>query len=195
MNQPDGSVTLWLELLKAGDATAAQPLWERYCSRLADLARRRLTGSSLTIADEEDVALAAFDSFCRGVADGRFPRLDDRDDLWQLLVMLTSRKAATHRERERRLKRGGGMTRIEMDADDIPDNGPSPEFATDLEDELRRLIRSLNDATLERVAQLRLAGHSVAAIAEMIGTGARTIERKLQVIRAIWTANGGERPT
>ena len=35
------------------------------------------------LADEEDVALSAFDSFCRGAEQGRFPRLDDRDDLWQ----------------------------------------------------------------------------------------------------------------
>jgi hypothetical protein len=28
--QPDGSVTHWLGALKAGDAAAAQRLWERY---------------------------------------------------------------------------------------------------------------------------------------------------------------------
>ena len=34
-------------------------------------------------ADEEDVALSAFDSLCRGAVEGRFPRLDDRNDLWR----------------------------------------------------------------------------------------------------------------
>ena len=43
-------------------------------------------------ADEEDVALSAFDSFCRGAEQGRFPQLDGRDDLWHLLVVITVRK-------------------------------------------------------------------------------------------------------
>jgi hypothetical protein len=61
------------------------------------------------VADEEDVALSAFDSFCRGAEKGRFPRLQDCDDLWQLLFMITTRKAADLVEHERRQKRGGGL--------------------------------------------------------------------------------------
>ena len=45
------------------------------------------------MADEEDVALSAFKSFVRAVQEDRFLKLDDRDDLWQILVMLTLRKA------------------------------------------------------------------------------------------------------
>ena len=37
----------------------------------------------------EDVVVDAFDSLCRGVQAGRFPNLDDRDDLWQVLMLLT----------------------------------------------------------------------------------------------------------
>jgi len=40
---------------------------------------------------------------------GRFPRLQDCDDLWQLLFMITTRKAADLVEHERRQKRGGGL--------------------------------------------------------------------------------------
>src|SRR5262245_38847831 len=103
-----GSVTHWLGRLKGGDAAAARPLWERYFRRLVRLARRRLRGAPRRMADEEDVALSAFDSFCRGAAQGRYPRLDDRDDLWKLLVVMTARKATRLMERERRQKRGGG---------------------------------------------------------------------------------------
>jgi hypothetical protein len=80
-----GSVTHWLQLLKAGDQAAAPPLWEGYFRRLVGLARQRLPGIPRRAADEEDVALSAFDSFCRGAERGQFPRLNDRDDLWQLL--------------------------------------------------------------------------------------------------------------
>src|SRR5262249_32221455 len=79
-----GSVTVWIEQLKAGDAAAAAPLWQGYFRRLVGLARQRLGAAPRGVADEEDVALSAFASFCRAAAQGRFPRLDDRDDLWQV---------------------------------------------------------------------------------------------------------------
>ena len=37
----------------------------------------------------------------------RYPRLDDRDDLWRLLVVITERKAIDQARRQGRLKRGG----------------------------------------------------------------------------------------
>ena len=87
-------VTLWIGQLQAGDPAATRPLWDRYFHRLVGLARKRLRGSPRRAADEEDVALSAFASFCRGVEHGRFPRLEDQDDLWRLLVTITARKAA-----------------------------------------------------------------------------------------------------
>src|SRR5438309_1437776 len=98
-----GSVSRWLGDLKAGDLTAAQPLWERYFARLVGLARSRLrAGRRAAAHDEEDAALSAFQSFCDGAANGRFPQLSDRDDLWRLLVVITARKAGAHTEREAR---------------------------------------------------------------------------------------------
>src|SRR5207302_11435918 len=75
---------------------------------LVRLARDRLRGAPKAVADEEDAALAAFDSFIRGAARGRYPRLDDSDDLWRLLVVITERKALDQARHERRQKRGGG---------------------------------------------------------------------------------------
>src|SRR5262249_36398416 len=66
-------------------------------------------------ADEEDVALSALASFCRGAEQGRFPRLEDRDDLWALLVVIAARKAVDLRQREGRQKRGGGRGLEEME--------------------------------------------------------------------------------
>ena len=103
----DGEVTLWLERLKAGDQDAAQRLWEGYFARLVGLARKKLGSLPRRAADEEDVALSAFKSFWRGAERGRFPRLDDRDDLWQVLVLITARKAYDLRRHEQRQKRGG----------------------------------------------------------------------------------------
>src|SRR5215471_16146961 len=95
-----GSVTRWIDGLRTGESVAARKLWETYFHRLVDLARKRLRALPRRAADEEDVALSAFDSFCRGAEQGRFPRLGDRDNLWDLLVLLTVRKAAHLRRDE-----------------------------------------------------------------------------------------------
>jgi hypothetical protein len=103
-----GSVTVWLGQLQAGDPLAAERLWQGYFHKLVNLAQQRLQGRPPAVADGEDVALSVIDSFCRGAQRGQFPRLDDRHDLWQLLVMLTARKVCRLLRDERRLKRGGG---------------------------------------------------------------------------------------
>src|SRR5262245_41964796 len=104
----DASVTFWIDQLKAGAQEAAEPLWNRYFQQLVRLAYQRLHGASRAVADEEDVALSAFQSFCRAAEQGRFPKLNDRDDLWKLLVVITERKSLNLVRDQRRLKRGGG---------------------------------------------------------------------------------------
>src|SRR5205085_5333543 len=89
-----GSVSQWLSRLQGGDRDAAEQLWARYFHRLVHLARGKLLAVPRAAADEEDVALSAFDSFCRRAEQGQFPRLADRDDLWQVLALLTVRKAS-----------------------------------------------------------------------------------------------------
>src|SRR5580704_13070841 len=105
---PGNSVTHWIRALKQGDQSAAQGLWEAYFRRLVGLAHARLRDAPRRIADEEDVALSAFHSFCQGAQAGRFPRLDDRNDLWQILVLITARKAIDLRNYEGRSSRGKG---------------------------------------------------------------------------------------
>src|SRR5262249_46428337 len=88
-----GSVTRWIQELQGGEPGAAQKLWEGYFQRMVELARHKLQGMPRRAADEEDVALSAFDSFCRGAVAGRFPQLSDRNSLWPLLLAITAHKA------------------------------------------------------------------------------------------------------
>src|SRR5947209_19553361 len=101
---PNDLVTVWLGRLVAGDSAAVRPLWDAYFHRLVGLARSRLRDAPRRAADEEDVALSAFDSFCRQAERGRFPDLADRASLWRLLAAFTLRKAAHHRRDAGRLK-------------------------------------------------------------------------------------------
>ena len=104
----DRSITRWFDSLQAGNREAAQELWRHFAGRLIGLARGRLREAPRRAADEEDVVLSAFDSFCRGAEQGRFPQVQDRGDLWNLLVTITVRKASDQLQHERRQKRGGG---------------------------------------------------------------------------------------
>jgi DNA-directed RNA polymerase specialized sigma24 family protein len=194
-----GSVTLWLALLKEGDSAAAQPLWERYFHQLVHLARSRLRGASRRAADEEDVALSAFDSFCRRASQGRFPSLDDRDDLWRLLLVMTARKAAHLVRDENRDRRGGGKVATEADLQKANEEGeaalaqvigsePTPELAAQVAEECGRLLDKLGDEDLRTIAIWQMEGHTVPEIAAKLGRSERTIARKLAVIRDIWRA-------
>jgi len=199
----NGSISGWIDDLKAGDEAAVQPLWERYYARLVRLARAKLRASRRAAAaeDEEDAALSAFNSFCAGAARGRFPRLADRDDLWRLLVVITSRKAGAQVARQGRRKRGGGRV---FEATDLAAAGgdgdgpdflgsvvsgePSPDFAAAAAEECRRLLGLLDTDELRRVAVDRMEGYSNDEIAERLGCARRTVARRLDLIRQTWEA-------
>lgn len=183
----DGSITFWIDQLQAGDLAAAQPLWERYFRNLVELARHKLLGAKPRTADEEDVALSAFDSFCRGVKRGRFPDLQDRDNLWKLLVVLTSRKACHLLRDEQRLKRGGGQRPAAAeDLQQVVSQEPSPEFAAELAENCQRLLGLLGDAELSTIAMSKMEGYTNDEIAADLKCAPRTVERKLRLIRGLW---------
>ncbi len=192
----ENSVTRWLEGVKAGDDAAIAQLWNRYFARLVWLARGKLPSHCRRAFDEEDVAISAFQSFCERASRGRFPKLNDRNDLWVLLLTLTIRKAIVTIRHQTRRKRGGGRVLGEsaLVGDDPAVNGlanaldrePSPEDVIRVADDLERLLSRLENATLRTVALRKLEGIDVREIASELGTSTRTIERKLRLIRATW---------
>jgi DNA-directed RNA polymerase specialized sigma24 family protein len=183
----EGSITRWIGQLEAGDPAAAQPLWDRYFQHLVKLARRKLLGAMRQAADEEDVALSAFDSFCRGLKRGRFPDLQDRDNLWKLLVVLTARKACHLLRDEQRLKRGSGQTGgADVELERVASQEPAPEFAAELAENCQRLLDLLGDAELRTIALSKMEGYTTEEIAGQLTCAPRTIERKLRLIRGLW---------
>jgi DNA-directed RNA polymerase specialized sigma24 family protein len=196
-----GSVTDWLRGLKAGDReVAAQLLWERYYRRLVVLARAKLSAMHVSTADadEEDAAQSAFDSFCARAEAGRFPKLSDRDDLWRLLVSITTRKALDQSQRQKRAKRGRGSVRNEADLPQGPDgrapmsleqiagDEPTPEFAAMVAEEYFNLLETLEDETLRQIAIWKLEGYTNKEIADRLGCALRTVANKLKLIRMKW---------
>jgi DNA-directed RNA polymerase specialized sigma24 family protein len=195
----EGSVTRWVTALKSGDTAAAQPLWERYHRRLVDLARQKLRASPRRAADEEDVVQSAFRSFFQGVARGRFPQLGDRDNLWRLLVVITARKALDQLAYERSKRRGGGTAAGEprmypgtAEWDDsaierVVGDEPTPEFAAQVAEQCQRLLDLLGDDALRQVAVWKMEALTNDEIAARLDCSRRTVARKLDAIRVIWS--------
>jgi RNA polymerase sigma factor (sigma-70 family) len=197
-----GSVSHWILALKDGDSAAAQPLWERYYKQLVALASKKLNSARRRVADEEDVVQNAFHSFFRAVDQGRFPQLEDRDSLWRLLVVITANKAIKQLEHEGRKKRGGGTAVNRVVQHSLVPNDqatlvqcvgaePSPDFAAQVAEEYRRLLDVLGDDSLRRVAVWKMEGYGNDEIARLLDCSLRTVGRKLESIRFLWSAEQG----
>jgi DNA-directed RNA polymerase specialized sigma24 family protein len=142
--------------------------------------------------------LPAVRCFFARAASGRFPAINDRVDLWRLLVVIAARKVRAVTRRQHRLKRGGGLVRNasvlpcgDNPADSdffafVAGNEPAPESAAIVAEEFRRLLGALGDETLRAVALARLEGSTRDEIAARLGCARRTVARQLKLIRTIW---------
>jgi DNA-directed RNA polymerase specialized sigma24 family protein len=153
------------------------------------------------VEDEEDVALSAFASFCRGAEAGRFPQLADRDNLWPLLVVITARKAIDLVNRECRLKRGGGKVEGESALTGAGDSSPpgleqvvgdepTPDFAAQVGEQCQRLLDQLGDDELRSIAVWKMEGYTNAEIAGKLNRAVVGVERRLRLIRKQWQEAG-----
>lgn len=200
MSSTDGSITEKLHQMKTGNEQATEQVWNRYFRRLVGLVRHRLGGRRLGEADEEDVAALAFASFCDGLKHDRFPKMENRDDLWKLLAAIASRKSCDAITRSRRQKRGGGLVATEsampgtQGADGLIADGPTPEFQVSTEEWLDGLLNCLSDEVEKKIALLRLDGWAMKEIAKELGVSLRTVERRLNMIREKWSQQL-DRPT
>jgi DNA-directed RNA polymerase specialized sigma24 family protein len=196
-----GSVTHWIGALKGGDRHATTPLFDRYYRRIVALARARLGEAGGAIADEEDAAVSVFVDLFDGAPLGKFPLLDDRDDLWSLLAAITARKAHDLKRSQSRLKRGGNrlVRACDLDAggrdgmmEQVPGAEPIAEFTVMMAEECQRRIEAIENDVLRNVAMLRLDGFSNDEIAVRLGCTRRTVMRKVKLIRTAWSAHPSE---
>ncbi len=162
-----------------------QPLWERYYRDIVRLARKRYPQARC--GDSEVLAESAFRSFWEGVRAGRFPRLNDRHDLWKLLVFITKQKIWDARNRKKTIEdRAGWTNHGDGLLESLIGREPSPEFAQTVFEQLQRLLNLLPDETLRDIAVWKLEGETNKAIAERLGCALKTVSNKLDLIRAIF---------
>src|SRR5215469_12105954 len=196
------SVTIWIQQLKEGERAAIQKLWEAYFPRLVRQAQGWLRRTSVKVVDAEDIALSAFKSFCLRAEQGRFPKLFDRDDLWQLLVVIAYRKKCNQVKQEASQQPRNGRvypisTLTPADADDsgtifscLISREPDPRLTSQVAESCRRLLEMLPTQELRDVAVWKMEGYTNEEIAAKMkdgeGRAESTAERKLARIRKIW---------
>jgi RNA polymerase sigma factor (sigma-70 family) len=205
-----GSVSAWIDELKAGEELALAKLHARYWPFLVGVARRKLQGAPGRATDEEDVAQQAFWGFYESVKAGRLPELANRQQLLALLTHIVARQAYNQLKHEFGVrKRGGNRVRGEADLDDAGDSGAgrgleqvadaglSPAEITLLKDCYAHYVEALPD-NLHDFAELYLTGLTYQEIGERLGCSERTVDRKMALILARWrqlaaTALSGDR--
>jgi DNA-directed RNA polymerase specialized sigma24 family protein len=171
--------------------------------RLVGRARHRLKAVRLRGVDAEDIALAALHSAFDAISKGRFPRLNDRRDLWQVLITLVDRRFADERRRhfaqrrtpgaapaEERPPRPDGGEKVRGDMDDLISEDPTPEFAVMFQEELLLRLQQLPKPELREIAVAKMEGWTNEEIAQRLNCVVRTVERRLEMIREIWAAHG-----
>jgi DNA-directed RNA polymerase specialized sigma24 family protein len=183
-------VTQLFALVGQGDQAAATALWERFVPRLLGLARRTLASHPRLNGYADDVVQSVFASFFAQAQAGQFV-LDHRDDLWNLLGVMTVRKARQAIRREMAAKRGSEQVLNEAGPSSHAGSPPAleavptaqlgPEFDLIAEE----MLANLPDE-LRTVAVLRLMGHTNHQIANQLDWTLRKVERKLQLIRLRW---------
>jgi len=191
-------ITSWITDLKGGDPEAAAHLWGRFSRRVEGVARKHLDEYTRRTYDEQDAANSAFHSLCRGISEGRFGAIDDRDNFWRLLAVIASRKVTAQQRAAYSQKRGGGAVHGDsvflaegLKADDFAaSREPSPEFAAEVADSCKSLLHALDDVDLQQIALFKFEGFTNGEIAEKVKRTRRTIERKLEMIRRCWIDKG-----
>lgn len=176
-----GSITQIYQNFRLGDAAAFTQLWNHFRHRLLGLAQKALAGRSQQVTDAEDALQSAFLSFWQRADRGDFGEAIDRDDLWNLLGVITVRKALKHQRSRRAQKRGGGSSSAEIPVESLAARDTQSDFILTCEELLERL-----EPDLRVFAVLRLMGAKNREIADQLGCTERKVERKLNLIRATW---------
>lgn len=189
------SVTRLIHSCKQGNDFSAVELWRRYVDRIVRMAHKTLGKQPRRVVDEEDIANRAFEAFLQGAKQDRFRKLENREDLWQILAMVTERIAINQIRANSAIKRGNNQVRgdsvfanIDGEAGTgfgcVRDPAPTPESAVILAENVQTLLNQLQDEELQRIAILRMEGFTNLEIAEEIGKSVSTVERKFAIIRS-----------
>lgn len=174
-----GDVTELLSALSAGDAGAADRLFERVYAELRRIARRQLRRAAR--GETLSTTVVVHEAYLRLSRDGAWS-VRDRGHFFALAARAMRHVLIDHARHRSRIKRGGGAVALELEEARLP----APERAEELlalDAALDRLEAA--DTELARLVEWRFfAGLSVEEIAELLEVSDRTVKRRFRAARA-----------
>ena len=172
-----GSITEAIVLLGEHDEEAANLIWIKFFERLCNYARTKIYKRHRRLFDEGDIANQAFLSLFDGIKHQRFEKMQNRDDLWQMLTLIAGRKIANEIQHHDRQKRGNGKVKGESALGDAGfDNitpfvsgEPTPQDLQQFEQCCEELLAELPGMVRDLVELLEVGG--VVVVVHRAGPG------------------------
>jgi len=191
MTTEPGSITQWLQRLHSGEADAAKEIWNRYYPRVVRLAALQLIKNDDRSIDEEDVAQSTFRTVYLAVMNGKYPDIEDRRDLWRLLLVSTLNRVRRHHRDSHALKRSvNELVTQDQSRRRLIKEISGPDAQAEMADLIETLFRRLDqeDPTgeLRQIALLKLEEHSASAIAKRLKRRKNHVLQRIRLIRILW---------
>ena len=191
---PQGSVSVWIAKMRQGDPLAIGNLVARYFGKLAQFSDIKLRRGIRVTDDGEDIAISVLQSITRNTAKGRFPNLQDRDDLWFLMIVIAQHavidRQRTELRREKMIAPTHTMTDLlenyNVNLDQFLGQEDSQSKLLEITDCWEELLKTLPDDRNRNVARLKIQGYSNREIGEMLEMVPRTVDRKVKLIAQRW---------
>ncbi|MFN5732457.1 MAG: ECF-type sigma factor, partial [Planctomyces sp.] len=141
--------------------------------------------------DSEDLAHSAFRRCCVALMAGRYGELNDREDLWNLLIVYTLNRVRRHfrdsTAQKRQLERG---ELVELSGELALYDLRQPETATVMSDLLAYWMERLDaedpSGELRTIALMRMEHRTADEIARALQRRKTIVLQKIQLIRLIW---------
>ena len=191
-----GSISRAIEHFCESENDASQLIWERYFERIRDFANGKIYPRHRRVFDGEDVAGSALLTLMDGLRKKKFPNINNREQLWQVLIVIATRKTLNNAKYYDRQKRGGGKVKGGSAVDDGAqlkslnscfNQDEDPAKFIELELTCQELLNALPDDDYRQITLMRLAGFNNDEIGKRLGCSRRTIDRKLDAIRLVWS--------
>lgn len=189
----DTPVSSWLSSLGSDEKDAVQEIWDEFYEKLVRYAKTRVKTFPNAVLDPEDIVVSVFESVWAASQKGRFDSVQNRDELWWLLIAMTQRKAVTHIRRETAQKRTAPDGKLPISINSIKNfqafvaTEQSPEYFAILEEEYQRILDKLSDDVLKQIAVYKIQGYTHDEIGDLLDISPATVTRKVRLIRKVWS--------
>ena len=179
-------------------ADEAERIWQKFFPRLMRFAKTRITHLRTGAFDEEDIALSAIKSFFRCMEAGKYQAIEGDDELWRLLVTITSRKITAQLRRQMAAKRANEHTEsVFGDADgahdsfapglaQVMDKRNLPESTSAVINACEEMLGLLTNEMVKRTAIMRLEGYSNQEIAAELQCSVARVKQRVAKAKQVW---------